>query len=177
MYEKFKEGSTCDFTDKTLNAPHQIAPHQSNYASNVSCHILSVAHVEIFITHPTFKPSKMKISSYSLLNCLAQKNSSCLSQGPQKKYDQMDKKPEDFGPCVHSSLPWQALEAELQQCLWKKLLKSVLLLASDQADNRKYHLSLHSIDSILLDHMDSSKQIKSNGFLQRVHCAFRATGS
>lgn len=151
MYEKFTEGSTSDFTDKTLNASNSSSIQLC--FSNISCHMLSVAHVEIIITHPTLKQSKMKILSYSLLNSLAQ-NSSCLSQGRQKKYDQMDKKPEDFGPCVHSSLPWQALKAELQQCLWKKLLKSILLLASDQADNRKYHLSLHSIDSILLAPMD-----------------------
>lgn len=152
MYEKFKEGSTSDFTDKTLNASNSSSIQLC--FSNISCHILSIAHMEIIITHPTFKQSKMKISPYSLLNSFAQENSSFLSQEPQEKYDQMDKKPEDFGPCVHSSLPWQALKAELQQCLWKKLLKSIFLLASDQADNRKYYLSFHSIDSILLAPMD-----------------------
>ena len=59
MYEKFTEGSTSDFTDKTLNASNSSSIQLC--FSNISCHMLSVAHVEIIITHPTFKQSKMKI--------------------------------------------------------------------------------------------------------------------
>lgn len=76
MYEKFKEGSTCDFTGKPLECNKEVFDNLIMLHYNVSCHILSISHKEMFITHPTF--TQVKGISHQVLYLIAEQRKTAV---------------------------------------------------------------------------------------------------